>query len=624
MKKEIYKNIIKNSKIAYLIINFKKKYNSKDINVEVIEQNKEFEKIFKILSENNILNKDITKLIISNWINKNFKDNSFSDFIEEIKDKGQKRLKYTSDVNGKKVLIDIYYLDKYFILIFNMDYDLDNNEKNLRVYNWAKDLNGVYLDLNEDYVDILNKGDIIGKKDEDIWSESEFKKFKECEEEVLATRNVKTFFQSIKNENNQKVYLESTIWPLKDKDNNIIGIRGSSIEVNDRLAFEKTLEQNEENFREITKYCDSVFIIRDENRATYVSPSFKKVFEVEPNELYKNINKLDNYFKQVEYSDNNISYNMKFDESNEGTGKIKLDSGNEKWIWYKFLPIRDYKGNITKRVGILTDVTKDKILEEEKNKFRLDFLANVSHELRTPVNLISSTIQLIKLNLKNLPQEDENKMFKYIDLMETNSLRLIRLINNLIDSTKIDAGFMGFTPINADIIRFVEDVCDSVIQYANFNKMNLIFDTDKEEEVVLFDPDIIERILLNLLSNAVKFNKIDGTIYVNLYTEGDEIIITIKDEGIGIPKEKLSCIFDRFEQVQSKNKIEKQGSGIGLYLVKTLVTIHEGKIKVESDLGKGSKFTVTIPKKVLENGEEYVFDKKENMYRRVNIEFSDV
>lgn len=384
MKEEIYRNIIKNSKIAYLIIDCKKNYHNKYTSIEVIEQSKEFEKVFKILTEINTLDSDITELIINNWINKKFKDNKFNEFVEEIKNKGEKKLQYTSDVNGKNTVVNIYYLNEYFILIFNMDYDL------------------------------------------------------------------------------------------------------------------------------------------------------------------------------------------------------------------------------------------------EDNKLKLDFFVNISHELRTPVNLISSTIQLIKLNLKNLSKEDENIISKYIDIMESNSMRLIRLINNLIDSTKIDAGFVKFTPINADIIKFIEDVCDSVVDYVDFNKMNLIFDTDSEEEIVLFDPDIIERILLNLLSNAVKFNKVSGTIYVNLYTKDDEIRITVRDEGIGIPKEKLSSIFKRFEQLQTKNKIEKQGSGIGLYLVKSLVTLHGGNIKVESKVNEGSKFIVTIPKKVLENGEELVIGEKEKANRKVNIEFSDI
>lgn len=209
--------------------------------------------------------------------------------------------------------------------------------------------------------------------------------------------------------------------------------------------------------------------------------------------------------------------------------------------------------------------------------------------------------------------------------METNSLRLVRLINNLLDSTRIDAGFISFTPINADIVRFIEDICGSIVEFIEFNNMHLIFDTNKEEDIVLFDPDIIERTMLNLLSNAVKFNKKYGNIYVNLCTKEDKIIISVKDEGIGIPKEKANCIFERFEQVQSKDRIEKQGSGIGLYLVKSLVTLHGGSIKVNSKVNQGSEFIVVIPKQVIKNGEEFLMKKNEEVrYSRANIEFSDI
>ena len=154
--------------------------------------------------------------------------------------------------------------------------------------------------------------------------------------------------------------------------------------------------------------------------------------------------------------------------------------------------------------------------------------------------------------------------------------------------------------------------------------MNLIFDTDSEEEIVLFDPDIIERVLLNLLSNAVKFNKPNKNIYVNIYTKNDKITISVKDEGIGIPKEKIKYLFTRFEQVNDKNKIEKQGSGIGLYLVKSLVTLHGGEIEVRSKVNEGSEFIVSIPKKVLDNGSEFLIKNEENRCYSTNIEFSDI
>ena len=117
------------------------------------------------------------------------------------------------------------------------------------------------------------------------------------------------------------------------------------------------------------------------------------------------------------------------------------------------------------------------------------------------------------------------------------------------------------------MIAIVEDVTLSVVNYAKLKSINIQFDTNEEEEIVLFDPDIIERILLNLLSNAVKFNKAGGNIYVNVDIKKEKIIISVEDEGMGIAEDKIDYIFKRFEQVQNNKKIERQGSGIGLYLV---------------------------------------------------------
>ena len=624
MKEEIYKKIIKNSKIPYLKINCKKDDNNKFIAIEVIDQSKEAERFFNLLTENNILNKEITDILINNWINKNFKNYEFNNFVDRVMMTGYERLKYTTKSTQKHIIIDVYYLNDYFLLIYNID-DKRHEKDILKSYSWSKDLNGVYLDItctNTEKIKIAKS--IIGKKDEDIWDKDGIKQFRQHESQVIKDRDVKTFFEVLTNKNGKKLYLESTIWPRIDENDNITGLNGYSVEINDKLIFEKNMEQNEENFKEITKYSDSVFIIRDQYRATYVSPSYKQVFEAKEEELYKDINKLEVYFKRVSSNDKYINYNYDYNYPDEGTGKVRLDSGKEKWIWYKYLPIRDEMGNVTKRVGILTDITEKKKIEEEKMQFKLDFFANLSHELRTPINLISSTIQLIKLKLNKLSPEDSRNFDKYIKIMEINSFRLVRLINNLLDSTKIDAGFASFTPVNADIINFVEGVCDSFTEYAKFNKVNLIFDTNEEEEIVLFDPDIIERILLNLLSNAVKFNKEGGNIYVNVDIKKEKIIISVEDEGMGIAEDKIDYIFKRFEQVQNNKKIERQGSGIGLYLVKSLIDLHGGTIEVKSKVDKGSKFIVSIPKKEAKDSEKTIIYNDDNRCEKDKVEFSDI
>lgn len=627
MKSEIYESIIRNSKIAYAMINCIIDNHNRYAGIEVLEQNKEFEKVLRLLTQNNILKKEVTELIINKWINKEFEKDEFNLFVKDIMKNGHRNIEYIIDSNNRKVLIDIYYLEDYFILVCSINYNTVYNDRTLNVYNWSKDLNGVYTDLYRDNNKSKSNDEklTIGKKDIDLWEQSDVIKFREQENSVIETKSVKTFYQSLTLKSGEKIYLESTIWPMVDDNDNVVGTRGFSVEIDNNLVHEKSLIENEESLREITKYCDSVFIIRDKERATYVSPAFRNVFEADPDTLYKDINKIYEYFKCAKYNDYNINYEFNFCECNEGTEQIKLENGKEKWIWYKFLPIKNSNGNISKRIGIITDVTEKRKIEEEKNQRKLDFFANLSHELRTPINLISSTIQLTKLNLTKLSLQEYNKFYRYMDIMETNSLRLERLINNLLDSTRIDAGFINFSPINADIVSFIEDICDSIVEFTKCNSMHLVFDTNVEEEVVLFDPNIIERTMLNLLSNAVKFNKKDGSIYVNLYTKEDEIIISVKDEGIGIPEEKANCIFERFEQVQSRSNRVKQGSGIGLYLVKSIITMHGGTIKVNSKINQGSEFVVSIPKQVIRSSEKFTFSKNEEIrYSKVNVEFSDI
>ncbi|MEG2193330.1 MAG: ATP-binding protein [Terrisporobacter sp.] len=630
MRNDIFENIIKNSKIAYSKINFTKNKEDKYTGISVIEQNKEFEKVARLVSDNNILSNDAAELLINNWIRRTYTADEFDLLIKDVINNGQARIEYSVELKDKKLIVDIYNLEKYILLIYNLEGDKARSDNKLKSYNWAKDLDGKYIVAYKDYYNYLteqnekHRGEIIGKKDIEIWSPEEVKIFREHENEVISKRFLKTYYEIITDKKGRKKYMECTLWPLFDKDNNIIGTRGTSIEINDKLAFEKSMEQNEESFREITKYCESVFIIRDKVRATYVSPSFKNIFEQEPEDLYHDIDKLDEYFRRVELENNYISDEFKFDESNEGIGKVKLDNGKEKWIWYKFLPIKNSKGNITKRIGILTDVTEKKKLEEEKNQLELDFFANLSHELRTPINLISSTIQLIKMKLNKKSPEEIDKLYNYMDIMEINSLRLLKLINSLLDSSRIDAGYVKFDPVSGDIIKFIEDICESTIDFAKVNNMEIIFDTNSEEEIVLFDPDIVERTMLNLLSNAIKFNRINGMIYVNIYIKDDEIKIVVKDEGIGIPKENKHLIFDRFEQVSSRNRAEKQGSGIGLYLVKSLVELHGGSIRVESEINKGSEFVVCLPKLIQKSSEQNMMGNNDFIYAEANVEFSDI
>ncbi|MCR1935225.1 ATP-binding protein, partial [Clostridium tepidum] len=171
----------------------------------------------------------------------------------------------------------------------------------------------------------------------------------------------------------------------------------------------------------------------------------------------------------------------------------------------------------------------------------------------------------------------------------------------------------------------VEEITLSVVYYAESKNINIIFDTDVEEKIMAVDPDKIERIILNLLSNAIKFTGNGGNIYVTIKDFGDNITISVKDTGIGIPKDKIQDIFDRFVQVDKTFRRDKEGSGIGLYLVKSFVNMHEGTVDIQSVLGKGTEFIISMPVKLVEESPE---EENNVLYAPskecVDMEFADI
>lgn len=218
-------------------------------------------------------------------------------------------------------------------------------------------------------------------------------------------------------------------------------------------------------------------------------------------------------------------------------------------------------------------------IEEDSNEIeniKSELFANVSHEFKTPLNIILATMQLInnKIDTKKINLDNEVNLKKYMNTIKQNSYRLLRLVNNLIDKSKIQSGYYELDLGNHDIVNIVEDITLSIAPFVESKGINLVFDTDIEELIICCDPDKIERIMLNLLSNAVKYTENKGEIRVDLKSSEDKVTISIKDNGIGIPENELGYIFDRFRRVDNEYSKKVLGSGIGLTLVKLLVDMH--------------------------------------------------
>ena len=254
-----------------------------------------------------------------------------------------------------------------------------------------------------------------------------------------------------------------------------------------------------------------------------------------------------------------------------------------------------------------------------------EFIANISHELKTPLNVIFSAIQLFQMYCNNGSLDERRETFvKYLDSMRVNSYRLSKLINNIVDSSKIQAGFFKLNLSNNNIVEVIEEIVMSVTTFTDCKGLNIVFDTNVEEKIIACDPEIIDRIVLNLLSNAIKFSDKGDEIFVDVKVENEFVQISVKDNGIGIEKNNLHTIFDRFKQVDKSLSRNAEGTGIGLSLVKSIVELHGGSIYAESEFGKGSKFTVTLPAKKVINENKLYDGKVKSGDEIIRVELSDV
>lgn len=289
------------------------------------------------------------------------------------------------------------------------------------------------------------------------------------------------------------------------------------------------------------------------------------------------------------------------------------------------------KKSVEQALKLTQQVTKvrEQVEElKEQDKLKTEFFANMSHELRTPLNVICGTIQLLDSldGRKNLGDE---RIKYYLKIMNQNSLRLLRLINNIIDMTKLEGDYLNLNLTNGDIVYVVEEISQSVAEYIKAQNISLVFDTEIEEKVMPFDEEKLERIILNILSNAIKFTPKNGSIYVNIYDKEQYVEISIKDTGVGIPEDKLEFIFERFAQLDKSLSRKNEGSGIGLSLVKSLVEMHGGKIWVRSEVGVGTEFIISLPIRELDTAElenciVYKQVKESKYEKNLPMEFSDI
>jgi signal transduction histidine kinase len=259
--------------------------------------------------------------------------------------------------------------------------------------------------------------------------------------------------------------------------------------------------------------------------------------------------------------------------------------------WFKITvdPLLNEDGDLIGGVHIMSNITKEK----EIDKVKSELISNVSHELRTPLSTIKEGIALVFDGALGPVQEGQKDMLARV---KNNIDRLTRLINDLLDISKIEAGRLELHKSSVNITSLAKEVCSSFQNQLKNKNIQLV---NRMREVVTplyVDPDRISQVLTNLIANSIKFTPGNGRIELGIKDEEREVEISVKDTGIGIARENIAGLFDRFAQFNRVYGPGERGTGLGLAISKEIVEMHGGKIWVESETGKGSIFRLRLPR----------------------------
>lgn len=300
--------------------------------------------------------------------------------------------------------------------------------------------------------------------------------------------------------------------------------------------------------------------------------------------------------------------------------------GTEKYFNTIYQPVLGVNNEIAEMLIVMIDVTMEAEEKKEIEKvlqMQGEFFSFIAHEFRTPLTTMSASLQLLDLVYN---KDMTPNIRKYINTIRRSTFQQLRLVNNLLDITRAEAGFLKIYRKNHEIVSVTRAILQSIKPFALDKDIKLRFKAAFNEKVIALDDEKYERILLNLLSNAIKFTPNGKSITVTLSSSEGKIFICVKDKGIGIPKEKQEYIFERFGQSDSRRSRGGEGTGIGLYLVKLLVQSMKGEITLLSSEDKGSSFIITLPEEVLSDEEFEVLPELTNnrLIQGMQLEFSNI
>jgi two-component system sensor histidine kinase/response regulator len=502
---------------------------------------------------------------------------------------------------------------------------------NIPISVYFKDKEGQYLRVGRYFVEqkgapsVDSPEEVIGKTDFDLFPKELAKLAREDELRIMKTGQPILEREESETIDGEKVYLSTTKAPLTDEKGNTIGIIGITREVTEKKILEEKIKERLEELGEeivfksrlltalLDNISDNIYFKDEKSRFVAVSKAHADWLRAaDPKDM---IGKTDFDYFTEEHAKPAYQDEQRVMRSGKPIeGKVEKETysdGRVTWVSTTKIPWYDEDGNIIGTFGISRDVTENKKKEEELIKAqeiaqkaslaKSTFLAIMSHEIRTPLNAIIGMCEILEETVLSKEQHD------YLKVLREAGETLLAIINDVLDISKIECGDVQIEKSEFSLDDLVEKVCDILAIRAHKKGIELVDHISPNVPVGLIgDSYRMRQILVNLIGNSIKFTD-KGEVVLNIKlaeeedykcgTESEDgvcLLFSVKDTGVGIPKEKQKDIFDSFKQADSSTTRKFGGSGLGLSISKRLVELMGGKMWVKSKEGRGSEFFFTV------------------------------
>jgi PAS domain S-box-containing protein len=390
-------------------------------------------------------------------------------------------------------------------------------------------------------------------------------------------------------------YLAQPEWDSEQ--GRVVRIRACAQDVSERKSALEVIEESERRFRQLADNIHEVFWLTDplKTQVLYVSPAYEQIWGRSCQSLYENPLS----FLESIHPDDRAAVAASFEkhskgESTRGEYRLLRPDGSIRWILDRGSPIRNETGEVYRVAGIAEDITERKKVEEAlaaTDRRKDEFLATLAHELRNPLAPIRNAVEVMRL--RNV---DDPALVRCRDVIERQVKQLTRLVDDLLDISRISRGRVELRKEVIDLATVVRRALETTRPLIEERRHQLTVSLPPEPVWLEADATRLEQVLVNLLNNAAKYTDRGGEVSLTASGEGSEVVVRVRDSGIGIPDDLLDHVFDIFVQGDHTKDQAKGGLGIGLSLVRNLVDMHGGCITARSaGRGAGSEFVLRLP-----------------------------